>query len=189
MSGLDKIISRLESDCDAECSAIESEALAKAHVILTDEEKACKAECDKIIADAQKEAELIARKAASSASLSAGRMMLEAKIGVIDETIEAAVNKLRALDTESYFSVLAHLAKKYALPGVGTMFLSVQDLERMPESFPDSLENVLISRAPADIKDGFLLKYGDIDVNCTFESMLNAAREDLKAVAGEILFG
>ena len=189
MSGLDKIISRLEQDCEKECSEIETEALSRAHRILTDAEASTKEECNRILEDAEKEALLINKKAESSAMLAARRGMLEAKIAVIDETIEAAVKKLRTLDTESYFSVLAHLAKKYALAGAGVMYLSAEDKKRMPEKFRNMIDGITISDDTANIQDGFILKYGDIEINCTFNSMLNAAREDLKATAGEILFG
>lgn len=189
MSGLDKIISRLEQDCEKECSEIETDALSRAHRILTDAEASTKKECDSILENAEKEALLINKKAESSAMLAARRGMLEAKISVIDETIEAAVKKLRALDTESYFSILAHLAKKYALTGTGVMYLSEADKKRMPDKFRSMIEGITISDDTADIQDGFILKYGDIEINCTFNSMLNAAREDLKAIAGEILFG
>lgn len=188
MSGLDKIISRLENDCAKECSRIEEEAMLRAHSILTDAENATKAEYDRMIAEAEKQAELINKKAESAAAMTARRGMLEAKIAVIDETIEAAVKKLRALDTESYFSVLSHLASKYAQSGTGVMYLSKNDKDRMPEKFVSTLNSVIISEDTADIQDGFILKYGDIEINCTFSSMLNAAREELKATAGDILF-
>ena len=189
MSGLDKIISRLEDDCAAECERISAEADGRAAQTIADARAEAERRAAGIIAEAEKDVELITKKAASAASLNDRRMVLEAKSEIINDTVEAAVKKLRALDTQSYFAVLTHLAKKYRMDGHGVMFLSETDLGRMPADFAPSLGDVEISGKPAAVADGFILKYGEIEINCTFGSMLNAARDDLKALAGELLFG
>lgn len=189
MSGLDNIISRLESDCDEQCRRILADGEAQANALLKNAEKESRAECEKIVEDARRQAELTEKKAVSASALAARRKVLEAKLEILDETLESAVHKLRKLDTPSYFAVLSSLVKKYSQKGEGVLFLSESDLARMPEDFPAKLEHVSVSGTPADIPDGFILKYGDIEANCTFDAMLNASRDDLKATAGAILFG
>ena len=188
MSGLDKIIARLESDCADECDQIEIHAQADAVGIIDNAAREGKAEADRILADARSQAELIAKKAESAAAVNDRRMMLEAKVALIDEIVDAAVKKLRSLDIPSYFGVLEKLAEKYRTGASGTLYLSKADLARKPEGFLSAFPEITVADAPGDLSDGFLLKYGDIEINCAFEALMNASRDDLKAIAAENLF-
>ena len=188
MSGLDKLIARLESDCAAECDAIELRAQTDAAGIMENAAKEGKAEADRILSEAKAQAELIAKKAESAAAVNDRRMLLEAKVALIDETVAAAVKKLRSLDAPSYFGVLEKLAEKYRTGASGTLYLSVADLARKPQGFLRAFPEIAVSDTPGDLADGFLLKYGDIEINCAFEALMNASRDDLKAIAAENLF-
>ena len=188
MSGLDKIIARLEADCADECDQIEMRAQADAAGIIEGAAREGKAEADRILADAKAQAELIAKKAESTAAVNDRRMLLEAKVALIDETVEAAVKKLRSLDVPSYFGVLEKLAGKYRTGAPGTLYLSVADLARKPEGFLNAFPEITVSDMPGQMDDGFLLKYGDIEINCAFSAFMNASRDDLKAIAAEQLF-
>ena len=188
MSGLDKMIARLESDCEAQCGQIEMEAAADAAGMLEAASRESKAETERVIAEANKQAELIAKKAQSAAAANARRMMLEAKVALIDETVDAAVKKLRSMDAQSYFGILESLVKKYRTGEPGMLFLSASDAARKPEAFLQAFPEITVSEDAAPISDGFILKYGDIEINCTFDALRSASLDDLKAVAAEQLF-
>ena len=188
MSGLDKIIAHLEADCADQCDQIELLAQTDAAGILEGAAREGKAEADRIVAQARREAELIAKKAESAAAVTERRSLLEAKVALIDETVEAAVKKLRSLDAPSYFGVLEKLAEKYRTGAAGTLYLSAADLSRKPEGFMAAFPEITVSDTPGSLSDGFLLKYGDIEINCAFEALMNASRDDLKSIAAENLF-
>ena len=188
MSGLDKIIARLEADCADECDNIEMRAQADAAAVMESAAREGKAEAERILADAKSQAELIAKKAESAAAVNDRRMLLEAKVALIDETVEAAVKKLRSLDVKSYFGVLEKLAEKYRTGAPGTLFLSKADLARKPQGFLGAFPEITVSDTPGNMADGFLLKYGDIEINCALEALMNASRDDLKAIAADCLF-
>ena len=44
------------------------------------------------------------------------------------------------------------------------------------------------SKTPCDLPDGFLLVYGGIDVNCTFDALFEAEADALQDIAGGLLF-
>ena len=46
-----------------------------------------------------------------------------------------------------------------------------------------------MSPVPAPIEDGFILKYGEIEFNCTFKALFAAFSQELQAKAAELLFG
>lgn len=186
MSGLDKIISRLEASCSSECEKLIKEAELQAEKTLDDARLESEKISAEIIAQAQKQTVLLKDRASSASQSENRRAMLEAKVELIDETLEAALKKLRSLDSESYFAILRKLAENSRQPGEGQLLLSAADFGRMPADFAKRL-GVTVA-ASSGVEDGFILKYGDIEINCGFKSLLNASREELKATAGNILF-
>ncbi len=189
MSGLDNILSRLDKECTSQCEAIREEAEKNAARKIEEAKETAASILQQQMATAHKEAEIIISKAESSAAADERKTLLAVKVELINGILEKALNKLYNLDEPSYFSVLAKLAQKNSLDSHGIMYLSERDLKRMPASFKDELKNITISDEAASIKDGFILKYGDIEVNCSFSAMLGASKDELKAVAGEVLFG
>lgn len=189
MSGLDNILSRLDKECNEQCEAILEEARIKAEKTVADASAQAEADLQLKVSTAEKQAASILSKSASAAQANERRALLYAKVELIDDILNKALIKLHGLDEPSYFTVLEKLAQKNALSGKGTMYLCSRDLERLPSDFLKELSDIEISDSPVDINDGFILKYGDIEVNCTFSAMLDSSRDELKAVAGEILFG
>ena len=76
------------------------------------------------------------------------------------------------------------------------MGLSAEDLERLPAGFEEALNeklkaagaSVTLNNTPAKISKGFILAYGDIEINCSFEALFEARREELKELVCGILF-
>lgn len=190
MSGLDKITARMLEECEAECAGIDDAAsLAAANTLA-----AAETEAMRLIAEARESAEKDAVRviagARSAAALNERRELLAVKVALIDETLSQAQLYLHSLNTEDYFRVLFALAARSRQPGVGVMRLNAGDLARMPSSFLKQLgAGIRVSDEAIDIEDGFVLVYGDIEMNCTFAALFGACREELKAKAAEILFG
>lgn len=190
MSGIDKITARLLEECDAECASIEDAAALSAANTLAAAQTEAKRRIGEAEEKARREAERILAGARSSAELNERRELLKAKVGLIDEALQKAQWYLHSLNTEDYFKVLFSLAARSRQKGVGEMHLNEKDLARMPASFLQQLgAGIRISDVPYDIEDGFVLVYGDIEMNCTFSALFSASREELKAKAAEILFG
>ena len=190
MSGLEKIIARLQEENNVQCGNIAAQADARAAEIAAQ----AQTEADKTIrameAEAEKQAAQTEARARSAGALNSRQALLRAKITLIDEVLEEAKKQLRSLPTETYFKTLAAIAVKHRRPGEGVLFLNKTDLARMPADFPAALgDGITVSDAPMELEDGFLLKYGDIEFNCTLKALFDAARDPLKAQAGEILFG
>lgn len=189
MSGIEKITARLLEECEAECASIEdAAALAAANTLA-----AAETQGRQIIAEAEAkakaEAERIKAGARSAAELDAGREQLKTKVTLIDEALKKAQWYLHSLNTEDYFKVLFSLAARSRQKGVGELHLNAKDLARMPSSFLNQLgAGIRVSDVPYDIEDGFILVYGDIEMNCTFSALFAEYREELRAKAAGILF-
>lgn len=92
--------------------------------------------------------------------------------------------------------LLGKLAEKYAQPGDGVMYLSAADLARVPAYFRGTLADIgakkggslTLSDESRDLNGGFVLAYGGIEENCTFEAMFEENKERLQDVVREKLF-
>jgi V/A-type H+-transporting ATPase subunit E len=84
------------------------------------------------------------------------------------------------------------MAEKVAADEKGTLLLSAKDAGRDSTIFEKKLSkagvNVVIDSKTADIDSGFVLKYGDIEINMSFGSLLNEKKEQLEDTVNKLLF-
>ena len=61
----------------------------------------------------------------------------------------------------------------------------------MPAGFAEKLktQGLTISKESKEIDGGFLLLYGDVEENCSFDAMFMAAKETLQDEVRDLLFG
>ncbi len=190
MSGVEKIIARLNEENEVQCREIVSAAEQKAAEIVARAQAEGNDAIKKAEAEAQKRAEQLRASAASQNTANRRKAQLAAKVDLINEVLARARQSLHDLSDEAYFNALAGLAKKNRQEGVGEMLLCERDLRRMPKDFIDKLGyGIKVSPIPAPIEDGFILKYGDIELNCTFAALFSAAAPELQAKAASLLFG
>ena len=194
MTGLEKILSQIEYEQDNRCRELISEAQAKAQAIIDEANEQAK----QIELNAQQELELklgTGRLAAESAAeLAKSRALLETKLGLIEKTLESSLEVIKALPKKEYFEILKELILKNAQKGEGVLRLSANDTGRMPSNFIDSVNNAfkrgyrIKLGEEADIDSGFILVYGDIDVNCSFDAIAAAKRDELQDALNSLLF-
>lgn len=188
MSALDNMLSRLEAECAEQCEAIIKEAQAKANESTAE----AKAAAERLVAEetekARGQAQKIVSQAKSTAQVNAGNAILSAKTGLLGTVLEKSLKKLHTLDDMSYFAVLEKLAEKNILDGNGIMYLNKRDFERKPSDFMEKYPSVTLEVSDKMSDDGFILKYGDIEINCTFPALLDCFKDTLKDVAGQLLF-
>ena len=196
MTGLEKIIEKIGLDARENAGEVLAEANEKCAEILD----AARAESEKIDAQAQSDAmalrEDILARGESGAQLQRKNRILTAKQEMIGEVIEGARESLIGMDDFDYFVLLGRLAERNAQPGDGIMYLSSQDLARVPASFHRTLAEIaqkkhgtlVISHEPRSIDGGFVLAYGGIEENCSFEAMFEDRKEALQDVVRAKLF-
>ena len=191
MNGSDRILSRIKSDCDASVRAIEEQA---------------RKDCDRIIAEAQHEAdkqaaaiaEQTARKhaqtdasAQSRAQLEKRNALLKRRRAEIDKTVDGLEAYLLGLNDCEYFEALYRLAAQLRGKS-GEVLLNQKDLKRKPDNFEKRLQaaglNATVSRTPADISGGFILKSGDVEENMEFAAIINAKRDEIEDLINRELF-
>lgn len=195
MKGLEKIISTIDEQSNAHTKAARQEAQKSAERILEDARAQAKKDYDLHMSETEERCRRISA-AAESASVSVrNKMLLKTRVECIYEAINAAVKKLENLPDDEYFELLRRLIKSNAEEKEGELLLNSRDLKRLPPDFINSVNRDLnsgkltVCPENADIDGGFILKYGDIEINCSFSAIASSKSDRLKDSAAKVLFG
>ncbi|MBR0112603.1 MAG: hypothetical protein IJM02_02550 [Clostridia bacterium] len=196
MTGLDKIIGRINADTESECEAVIQAAQKKCEAIIAEGEKEAEKVSADILAAAKREAEKTVEIAQSGAAQIMKQGLLKAKVDVISEVLSEALDELKNLPAEEYFDTVVKIASDNCAPGECKAKLSEKDRSRMPAGFEEKLVSALSSKGAvctlsgesAAIESGILLDYGDIAVNCSFEAIMEENADEYKAIISKILF-
>ncbi|MBQ3416439.1 MAG: V-type ATP synthase subunit E [Ruminococcus sp.] len=193
MSGIDKIIRQIESDTKDYCDEIIENAQIKADAVIAQTEK----EADEIRTSSaakieQKLSDINAR-AKSSAALEEKKAFLSAKQRVICDMLSAALSNAKDLSDDEYFSLILKMIENHSQDDRGVICFGEKDLGRLPQGFEKQINDVskgalVISKDPIDIDAGFVLSYGGIEENCSFDAIYRSKAEVLSDRASSLLF-
>lgn len=136
-------------------------------------------------------------RAESSAALKKRQMLLAAKQEMISGLIEKARETLLNMEDREYFALIEKMAECFLLSGEGEICFSEKDLGRLPKDFEDTLQKaagkkggtIKLSQHPVSISGGFVLVYGGVEENCSFEALFAARRDELSDKVSGLLFG
>ncbi len=196
MSGVDKIIEKINSDSESLCSAVIADSEKKCAKIAAEAEEKGKAIFSEIEKKAVSEGESIISMAHSAAMQAERQTILKAKVEAVAETLAKLTETLRALPAGEYFDAVIKLASKNCMPGSCTASLNAADLARMPSDFPAKLTQALgasgaqctLSDKPSDIGSGVFLDYGHIGIDCSFEAIIEENSDLYKEKISRIIF-
>lgn len=196
MTGLEKITAKINSDAEArcneiiasaekQCEAIAAEAEKKGAAIAAETEKSAKAEGESIITIAKSGAAQLSR-----------QTLLSARVEAVNETLVKLADALKALPDDKYFATVIKLACSNAMSGKCTAYLSAADNARLPSGFESELVSslsakgaeVTLSKEPASVDSGIVLDYGDINIDCSFEAIIEENADSYKETISKIIF-
>lgn len=187
MTGLDKIINRINEDSKNSVESIENSARLEAEKIISEAETEAENKASAILDAARVSAHLISERAASSADIEVNRRVLAKKQEVISGVIESAREKLKNLDDDKYFEIIEDLLEKHKTGDGGKLILSAKDKARLPKGF--DLKGLSLSETDGEFDGGFVLVYGNIEINCTFDALFEGAYDELSDTVNKIMFG
>lgn len=191
MNGGEKILDRIKSDCDDNIREIEAKSAETCSQIISEG----KTQAEKISADIAKKADAkviqINAMSKSRAELETRNALLKRRRKEIDITLGKLLDYLVNLGDKEYFDIIYSLASR--LNGKkGEIFLNANDISRLPSDFEQKLKfnglDAVVSKAPADISGGFILKCGDIEENMDFEALISAKQDGIEDLINRELF-
>ena len=196
MTGLDKIVNLIDVEASAAADEIINSAELDAQKIIAQARVNAENTANLIIKKAEDKAEFILNRAASLANLKEREMILDSKREQIDYILDETKKFLRSLSVEEYFEFILKLCKKYISHSKGKIIFSSADLKRIPQDFQSNLSRVAksvggeltVSEQTRDINGGFILSYGNIEENCSFDALFESNFDLLSDKVNEILF-
>ena len=197
MSGLDNIVEEIRNQSKQEADEILKEADVFCKDYMNKIKKDVEVEVVSIEKKALADRKLYEEKTVSGMEFLERNSILRAKQQVIEQAIDKARESIAGLNDEEYFNVLEKLLRKNGQQGKGKIYFSKKDLDRIPNGFEDRVKEIVtenqgelvIDKEPANIKDGFVLVYGEIEENCTLKALFDSNIDRIKDIANKQLFG
>lgn len=190
MTSSEKILAGIAGEAKTEAEKITAEAEKQAAEITAAAKAEAETDAEKIRADAEKKAELIINSGKSSAELLKRDTALNCRRGLIEKALITVADTVNAYGDKEYFDFLLTLIKKEKLNGKGEVYLSVKDKARDIAAFKSELSalDLTLSDTFADINGGFILKYGDIQINGELSALIHEKRDVLTDELNKALF-
>mgnify|MGYP000547920027 FL=1 len=190
MTSSEKILAGIAGEAKTEAEKITAEAEKQAAEITAAAKAEAETDAGKIRAAAEKKAELIINSGKSSAELLKRDTALNCRRGLIEKALNFVADTVNAYGDKDYFDFLLTLIKKEKLNGKGEVYLSVKDKARDIAAFKSELSalDLTLSDTFADINGGFILKYGDIQINGELSALIHEKRDVLTDELNKALF-
>ncbi len=198
MEGIVKIRERILEEAQEQKQKIIEDAKAQAQNIKKEYEQKAKKILDDILDKAGKTAEEKKRRILSMAQLENRKVLLQAKQEIIDEVFEKAKDTLKSMPDEKYQNLIANMLINSVLTGNEEVIISAYDKNRITPEFLQKINSTLIgmgkqgnlriSETPGQMIGGFILKSQDVEINSTFDSLINMEREELETEIAKVLF-
>lgn len=198
MEGIAKIKERILEEAQEQKQNIIKNAKAQAQDIKKQYEHKAKEIVDNILDKAGKTAEEKKRRILSMAQLENRKALLKIKQQIIDAVFEKAKAILQNMPDDKYQNLIANMLINSVITGNEVVVISEHDKNRITPDFLQKINNTLIgmgkqgnlriSETPGQMIGGFILKSQDLEVNSTFDSLINMEREELETEIAKILF-
>ncbi|MDD4568918.1 MAG: V-type ATP synthase subunit E family protein [Tepidanaerobacteraceae bacterium] len=198
MEGIAKIKEKIMEEARAEKQKLIEDTQAKARDIKAKYERQAEEMRQDILERAKKTADEKKRRILSMAQLENRKAVLQVKQQIIDEVFIKAKENLKKLPDEDYQKLFGEMLVKSVISGNEELIISEQDKNRISPDFLNKVNeylksqgmqgNLKISETCGQMIGGFILKSEDLEVNNTFDSLINMEREELETEIAKILF-
>ena len=193
MNGLEKITERIAADARARAEEIVAEGKAQAAEIAAEYQSRADAVLEQERARTETLAAQTAQRAEAAGALEGRKWILGAKQKLVEDTFTLALGKLCSLPKEEYTDMLTQMLTKAAQGGEEVIF-NQGDRARVGKEVVTAANAKLaggqltLSETTRDIKGGFILKSGPVELNCALETLVEQEKEAMSAVVAARLF-
>lgn len=197
MSGIDDILNIIDSQQKQTENNIIRSAEEKARGIEAEGDSKAEKAYNEYMKRALIKAETDFRNACNSTDAENKRKILQCRVEMIETATQKVIEKLSGLSDIEYFEIILRLVGRKIHKGNGKIFFGKKDLARLPADFSEKLSvlaekvggTVKISATAADIENGFILEYGLISENCSFDAILESEKDSVRDILAKELFG
>ena len=193
MNGIEKITQRIEADAQLEIDRILGDAKAEAEAAAARWQAQADAEASELAAKNEKTAAEREERLVSAAQMEARKVRLAAKQEMVEKAYIRALEKLRSMPLEQYVAVLADLLVQASSTGTEEAVFSPEDRERAGKAAVEkanqaSGKKLTLSQETSLIQGGFILRSGNVEVNCTFDTLVRLQKAETAGAVAKKLF-
>ena len=193
MNGIEKITQRIASDAQAEIDRILGDARDEAARITANYRAQADAEAQELADKNERAAAEQEERLISAAQMKASRLQLAAKQQMVEKAYIQALDKLCAMPKEQYVDVLAKLLVEASSNGKEEAVFSKEDREQVGKAAVEKANQISgkqlrLSEESLPIRGGFILKDKNVEVNCTFETLVRLQKAETAGAVAKTLF-
>ena len=197
MSNLNNLTSKILNDAEEKKKYILADAEAQKDKIISKKTNRAEADKEEIITKANIEAEVKKARIISNAKLSVRNDMLRAKQDVISKVFNEAIEKLQNLSNGDYKYYVISTLDSLELEGTEVIIINEKDKDIFSNELLEALNKELESKGKkgsitlnmeGKFNGGFILDRNGIQINNTFEALINSLRGELEFEVNKVLF-
>ena len=198
MSNVKNITSKILKDAEVERESILTASEEEKNKIISKRVNNAKELEKEIIVKAESEAKSKKERIISSAKLKVRNDKLAQKQAVIDEVFEEAINRLCSLSDKELEDFIRRSILSMNIEGDENLILNKQGLKSIGLEFMDSLNKELkdkglkgevrLLKKEGNFRGGFLLEKNGIEINSTYEALIESVRDELEFEVAKVLF-
>ena len=188
MAGIDAITSEILQDAEKSAQELLAQARADAESSIASARASAEKTKDQTTKRLEVEEKQYEKRVESRKQMIEGQQKLAYRQHIIESVLKQAQEELHNLPDAEYFDMVLKLVSEHAESDDGTIMFSAADLKRLPAGFETKLAaaakaaggSLTVSKEPANIADGFVLRYGGIDENCTLDALFSQLHDDMQ---------
>ncbi|MBU3110362.1 V-type ATP synthase subunit E [Clostridium lacusfryxellense] len=198
MSNLEKLAAKIIEDAKIKAEVILKEAKNNENILIENKTKEAEGLKSQMMEKTKVEAIMVSKRIISNSQLKARNEKLVAMQNMIDKVFEIALEKLTSMSDNEYLELLKNYLlsmpiagnEEIILPGKYKGIVSNEYLYEINLSLKTNgkLGELKLSSDERDIKSGFVVFKNGIEINNTFESLVNSLRDELEPEIVNVLF-
>lgn len=198
MSNINNLTSKILSDAEERKESILKEANEEKAKIVSKKEALAKSEEVTMVEKAKTEAKTAKERIISGAELKSRNEKLTAKQAVIDKVFENSIEKLCKMSDQEIKEFIKNKIVNADIVGDETIILNEKGNKLVDANLLKEINSELlakgkkgeltISKEVRNFKGGFILEKDGIEINNTFEDLVNSERDDLEFEVAKVLF-
>ena len=191
MKGIETITRRIDEEMQAEIDGILAEAGKQAAAVTARWQAQADSEAAQRKAKNEKAGAEHEERLVSVAQMESRKVLLAAKQEMVERAFSLALDKLCDLPEEQAAAVAADLLVRAAPDGAAVF--APKDRDRVgaaavAEANRRLTGKLTLSPETRNIRGGFILSRGDVEVNCTFETLVRLRKGEMSGEVAKLLF-
>ena len=198
MSNISNLTSKILKDAEVKRDNILAVAEEEKAKILNKKKDEAETLEATMLEKAKSEAQTRKERVISGAELKARNEKLQAKQTVIQQVFEKAVEELCKLGKEEYLAFIKNGVTTLAVTGDENIILNAEGQKLVDDAFISEINNELsangkvgnlkLSSTVGNFKGGFILEKNGIEINNTFEALVESMKEEMELEVAKALF-